>query len=320
MKSMSLRATSAVALVLAATAAYAQAPSKDEGPAASGSKGQVQERAPASGDKAATPDKSDRKGDAARGATKAEPPADKTTKGTVEKAPEPKAKAAESPRKREGAAAKEKAASDKAASDKAASDKAASDKAAEKSGAADKATKAGTEPRAKLSDQQQTRVRETVLKQKGERVTNVNFSLTIGTPVPRSVRLAVLPPTVIEIVPEYRSYHYVVVRDDIVIIDPNTYVIVAVIPGRASTAGLSLSDEQRMFILRNVDMKADSRLGIGGISVGVEVPRSSEVREFPAAVVTQLPDVRSYRYVVIENQLGIVDPDTSKVVLVLEAR
>ena len=67
----------------------------------------------------------------------------------------------------------------------AAKEKSASDKASPSDGA----TKAGTQPRAQLSEQQQTRVRETVLKQRGGRVTNVNFSVTIGTRVPRSVQL-----------------------------------------------------------------------------------------------------------------------------------
>ena len=189
------------------------------------------------------------------------------------------------------------------------------------------ATKAGTQPRAQLSEQQQTRVRETVLKQRGNRVTNVNFSVTIGTRVPRSVRLAPLPATVIEVVPEYRSYHYVVVRDDIVIIDPGTYEIVYVLPGRSTTASggggaaaLALTDEQIAFVLRNIDLKSDSRLGIGGISVGSTVGREVELREFPAVVVEKLPELRSYRYLVHENDVAFVDPSDIKVVLVKESR
>ena len=164
-------------------------------------------------------------------------------------------------------------------------------------------------------------MRETVLKQRGNRVTNVNFSVTIGTRVPRSVRLAPLPVTVIEIVPEYRSYHYVVVRDDIVIIDPGTYEIVYVLPGRSTTASggggaaaLALTDEQIAFVLRNIDLKSESRLGIGGISVGSTVGREVELREFPALVVEKLPELRSYRYLVHENDVAFVDPNDMKVV------
>jgi hypothetical protein len=39
-------------------------------------------------------------------------------------------------------------------------------------------------------------------------VTNVNFSLTVGTVVPRAVRIVVLPPRVVEIYPAWRGYYY----------------------------------------------------------------------------------------------------------------
>jgi hypothetical protein len=62
-------------------------------------------------------------------------------------------------------------------------------------------------------------------------VTNVNFSLNVGTAVPRSVTLHTLPPAILTLVPAYRGFRYVLVGDDIVIIDPDTYEIVDVIPG-----------------------------------------------------------------------------------------
>ena len=73
------------------------------------------------------------------------------------------------------------------------------------------------------------------MKQRGDRVTNVNFSVTSARACPAPCG-SPLPVAVIEMVPEYRSYHYVVVRDDIVIIDPGTYEIVYVLPGRSTTA------------------------------------------------------------------------------------
>ncbi|RVU13839.1 DUF1236 domain-containing protein [Methylobacterium oryzihabitans] len=61
-------------------------------------------------------------------------------------------------------------------------------------------------------------------------VTNVNFALSVGTAVPRSVTLHALPPAILTLVPAYRGFSYVLVGDDIVIIDPDTYEIVDVIP------------------------------------------------------------------------------------------
>ena len=62
-------------------------------------------------------------------------------------------------------------------------------------------------------------------------VTSVNFSVNVGTAIPRSVTLHPLPPAILTMVPAYRSYRFVLVRDDIVIIDPDTYEIVDVISG-----------------------------------------------------------------------------------------
>lgn len=59
---------------------------------------------------------------------------------------------------------------------------------------------------------------------------DVAFGLAVGTAIPRSVTLHRLPPAIISIVPEYEGYEFILVRDDIVIIDPDTYEIVDVIP------------------------------------------------------------------------------------------
>jgi hypothetical protein len=81
---------------------------------------------------------------------------------------------------------------------------------------------------ASLTTEQKTKVRETVLKS-GPRVTNVNFSLSVGTVVPRTVRFAPLPVVLVEIFPQWRGYDYFIVEEEIVIIEPRTLKIVAVI-------------------------------------------------------------------------------------------
>jgi hypothetical protein len=85
----------------------------------------------------------------------------------------------------------------------------------------------GVGVRPQLSSQERTRIR-TALKG-GPRVNNLNVSLSVGTRLPRTVTLRPLPVTVIEIVPQYRGYDYVLVGDTIVIVDPATFAIVAVL-------------------------------------------------------------------------------------------
>jgi hypothetical protein len=82
-----------------------------------------------------------------------------------------------------------------------------------------------------LNTEQKTRIRETVLSSSNApRVNNANFALNVGTVVPQTVRFAAVPPTLVEINPSWRSYEYFVVRDEIVIIDPHTRRIVAILP------------------------------------------------------------------------------------------
>jgi len=80
-----------------------------------------------------------------------------------------------------------------------------------------------------LTVEQKSTIRRTVLTGSAPRVTNVNFDIRIGTVVPRTVRVAPLPVTLIEIEPEWRGYMYFVYNDEIIVVEPSTLRIVAVL-------------------------------------------------------------------------------------------
>ncbi len=82
-----------------------------------------------------------------------------------------------------------------------------------------------------LSQDQRTKIRGVVVGDRNvARVDHVDFSIRVGVAVPRTVHVAVLPAEVVTIVPEYRGFEYVVVGDQLLIIDPNTLEIVAILP------------------------------------------------------------------------------------------
>src|ERR1043166_3944154 len=81
-----------------------------------------------------------------------------------------------------------------------------------------------------LSTEQRTQIRSVVISHREARVDHVDFSVSVGTRVPRSVHVVVLPAEVVRIVPQYRGFRYFIVREEIVIVDPDTFEIVAVIP------------------------------------------------------------------------------------------
>lgn len=83
---------------------------------------------------------------------------------------------------------------------------------------------------AKLSTEQRTKITTVIRNEHVAPVTNVNFSIAIGTRVPRGgVTLHRLPSEVVTIYPEWRGFEYILVRDEIIVIDPATYEIVAVL-------------------------------------------------------------------------------------------
>lgn len=79
-----------------------------------------------------------------------------------------------------------------------------------------------------LTAEQKTKIRTTVIS-RAPKVSNVNFSINVGTVVPRSVNIVAVPPTLIEYYPQWRGYRYFVVGDEIIIVEPRTLRIVAVL-------------------------------------------------------------------------------------------
>jgi hypothetical protein len=81
-----------------------------------------------------------------------------------------------------------------------------------------------------LSQTQRTKIQSVIGKSSEARATtDVKFDVSVGARVPRDVHFEVLPRDVVEIVPQYEGFDYVVVGDNILIIDPDSLEIVAVI-------------------------------------------------------------------------------------------
>jgi uncharacterized protein DUF1236 len=83
----------------------------------------------------------------------------------------------------------------------------------------------------RLSEDQRSQIKTIVGREHGPRLgKNVNFSISVGTRIPRNVHFVVLPEEIVRIVPQYRGFDYFLVEDEIVIVDPRTLEIVAIIP------------------------------------------------------------------------------------------
>jgi Protein of unknown function (DUF1236) len=82
---------------------------------------------------------------------------------------------------------------------------------------------------AKLSGEQRTKITTVIKDQHIAPVTHVNFAISVGTRVPRDVSFHPLPTEIVSIYPDWRGYEFILVNDQILVINPDSLEIVAVI-------------------------------------------------------------------------------------------
>jgi len=82
----------------------------------------------------------------------------------------------------------------------------------------------------RLSTQQRTKIRDTFIHERVARVEHPNFALRVGTTIPRDVQVYDVPEDIVTVVPEYRGLKYIIVRNEVIFLDPDTLEIVAIMP------------------------------------------------------------------------------------------
>ncbi len=90
---------------------------------------------------------------------------------------------------------------------------------------------AGPRANVNITPEKRTQIHETIIRERNApRVSRVNFDISVGARVPRGgVRFAALPQTIVEIEPAWRGFEYFMIGDEIVIVDPRSLEIVAVV-------------------------------------------------------------------------------------------
>ncbi len=80
----------------------------------------------------------------------------------------------------------------------------------------------------KLTTKQRSQI-TTIIKKEKVHETHLNISVRVGVHVPAHVHYYPLPSRVVEIYPEWRGYDYILVSDQILVIDPDSHVVVAIL-------------------------------------------------------------------------------------------
>ncbi len=81
-----------------------------------------------------------------------------------------------------------------------------------------------------LTDAQRERIRGYFAGKPSDRLQSVDFSLAIGAAVPHQVELQKLPSQISSVIGGYQGDDYLIVGDQLVIIDPNARRVVAIVP------------------------------------------------------------------------------------------
>jgi hypothetical protein len=180
-----------------------------------------------------------------------------------------------------------------------------------------------------VTEQQRTRISASIRQANVQPVRNVNFSVSVGAVVPASVRFYPVTPAIVEVYPEYRGYRFVLIEDEIVIVEPRSRKIVTVIDsggsGRAAvhTRGkLTLTEKQRDVVRRAaVQRRTTGSARTTTIErdyvIGEDIPEAVEIETFPETVYTEVPEIRSYRYVVREDDVYVIDPSERRVIEII---
>jgi hypothetical protein len=180
-----------------------------------------------------------------------------------------------------------------------------------------------------LSPDQRTKLHETIVSGGIHRVDHVDFSLSVGIRVPHTVTVYDVPERIVHIVPQYRGFKYIAVRNELAIIDSGTHKVVALLPMQGSVqersgrsvGSTTLSPDQKTRLhgiitggnVRRIDDVDFS------LSVGTRVPDTVTVYDVPETIVDIVPEYRGFRYIVVEDELVIIDPETLEIVAVLPA-
>jgi hypothetical protein len=158
---------------------------------------------------------------------------------------------------------------------------------------------------------------------------------TVSGTVPAWIQVYGMPAEIVAIYPEFAGRQFVVIGDDIVVLDPSTRRIVAMISRVSNTAVLETppsttgvavdSPDERVrltraqiatirTVLRDRGCRYDRS---AGFFIGSVVPTAASICAFPERVVTAVPDISGYRYITRRNAVVVVDPATDRVVTVL---
>jgi len=101
-------------------------------------------------------------------------------------------------------------------------------------------------------------------------------------------------------------------------VSAQTTVIERSSPSVVTRERIELTPAQRTTIFRTVTgERVRTAPPAVDVRVGTRLPATIELQEMPTTVVQEVPAIRRYRYMVVNNEVVLVDPTTSEVIEII---
>ena len=179
---------------------------------------------------------------------------------------------------------------------------------------------------ATVNDDQRRQVVDQLRRDRAATSQNLNIQVNVGTRLPPRVQARRLPSDIVRIMPQYRDYEYTVIDNRVAIVDPRRREVVEILddgPGYGGTAAygrdrIVISDDTRTRfreLVRSSSTTVGSTSPSGG---GTSASNCLSLQPVPEELARTHPELSSYRYLAIGDQVVLVDPQQQKIVQVID--
>ena len=168
------------------------------------------------------------------------------------------------------------------------------------------------------NDDQRKQIAERLQRERSASNENINIRVNVGERLPPRVRPRPLPSDLVRIAPQYRDYEYTVINDEIAIVDPRTREVVDIIDESGTAGGRTTSRRDRVVISREQRdiLKQVARRTVGSTSSSDS--SCLQLQPVPEELTRTNPELGSYRYLAIGDEVVLVDPREQKIVQVID--
>ena len=179
---------------------------------------------------------------------------------------------------------------------------------------------------ATVNDDQRRQVVDQLRRDRAATNQNLNIQVNVGTRLPPRVQARRLPSDIVRIMPQYRDYEYTVIDNRVAIVDPRRREVVEILDDGPGYGGMAAYGRDRIVIsddtrTRFRELVRSSSTTVGSTSPsggGTSASNCLSLQPVPEELARTHPELSSYRYLAIGDQVVLVDPQQQKIVQVID--